>query len=75
MSARPCCCTFCGRNQDAVALLFKAAMTATDVFICDGCVGGFCEIVAMHRVSPELAAAAIAELNKLGRERHHEPRD
>ena len=47
-------CSFCGKNQDEVAVLVAGPMT----FICDECVALSTEIVAAKKL--EMAAASAA---------------
>ena len=58
-----CLCSFCGRDQEEVGLLFRSEIGGVPPFVCSDCAEWFAKIAEANRRSPVEAAAMIAAHN------------
>lgn len=56
-------CSFCAAPLSAVRLMFKG-LGAIAALVCDDCVTGFGEVVAVDREAPGLTGAVVAAVNR-----------
>lgn len=56
-------CAFCARPRSAVGLMFRSPVGGCGIFICDGCIQGFAELVRVHQSTPEQLDGVVAAHN------------